>query len=196
MSKKFIILTTFLTLLAGFGILSAPTVYEESRPEQPVYQREHVLEIRAAELGIVVDSMNLYYDDANYYEKEKNLGYYEAPDTIILERGQPHQEELITLAHEYIHHVWYHMSDEEKDAVEPGLMEFYNNDREFYERMQPYREADLSSYELVNEMFAVLCSEYKTEEIGQEFADYCKEFIPNRDTIFTTEARDLILQRR
>jgi hypothetical protein len=150
----------------------------------------------ANELGINVSNITLKYTDSATPPPNSDLpatkqatGMFNPntntitilDDQSTLEGGSESQDEIATVAYEYMHYVWmYDLSDNEQTAQGQALQK-YNQDNVYFHSLVKAYIGDQDT--LDNEYAATACTEIQPIELSSAFNDWCNHYIPNREAV-------------
>lgn len=150
----------------------------------PITQ-DPVLVSDAQELGIDYSNLNMSFatsltatDIDNGY---KILGTFQAPVTIKILSGQPKQDELSSLAYEYLHYTWINMPSAEQQQMTTLYQQYYTSNPDF----QRLTVAYIGTPDIIaNERNSTACTKVDPSVLTDDFNAYCNSAIPNRAILF------------
>ncbi len=109
------------------------------------------------------------------------IGGFTAPNSIQVKSGMGKQQELQTVAYEYLHYKWTQYTPNQKAKLENLLQRFYDNKLYFREATKAITgSADV----LGDERNSMACTVIQPYLLTQAFNDYCDSLIPNRTILF------------
>lgn len=119
---------------------------------------------------------NLEEDTDGEYEEFYNESGEFSHGEVAIARGLDAEELKRTLAHEYLHHVWYAVLDEnERNELTSYLIVMYGDD----EYMKQYTMTDYAEdgVLLPTELFSFYCTESSDAYLHEVVLNSCNEFI-------------------
>lgn len=140
----------------------------------------------AQQLGIDYSPLNmslapsLSADDV-IADQDNTTGTFQAPNTIKVKSGQTRQDELRSLAYEYLHYVWENMRIDKKQQLTALLQQYYDSSSSFRQLNANYMGTpDI----LADERNSVACTYIQPYLLTDDFNSYCDHYIPNRSILF------------
>lgn len=182
--KKLAVLVT-ICLIVGWAYVVTqpkPTFVPPQAPQAPkvTYQQDPTLVNYAHQLGIDVSQLNLKYDQpkVNFTPNGGTVdAAFYAPNTLVIRPGS--NNELKSVAHEYLHYQW-----SLGNKADPNLlMQVYNSNAAFRQRMYPYTSLGVGSEAFLNELNSIECTEYLDSSLPVNLLNYCKQYLPNRNIL-------------
>lgn len=144
-------------------------------------------QIGATDIDLIDERYAPSYNDPDYSEK---WGEYQAfvnqatqqfaYGKLTVLQGLDPEQEKISVAHEYLHHVWFKLLDvQAKDNLTAQLIGMYGNDPVIRDRVKEYVAAG-NLYP--TELFSYYCTESSNGYLTQYVLDTCNKYI-NRSVL-------------
>jgi hypothetical protein len=126
-----------------------------------------------------VDSYN-EKNKAGEYSPEYNGDNTFAYATISVLEGQKTEDEKITVAHEYLHHIWEIQLDyKTQQSLTSQLVTLYGDDEYMKQRVASYSDTDML---IPTELFSFYCTESSDRFLTPYVLKQCNKYI-NRSTL-------------
>jgi len=154
-------------------------VTPDTKPKKVIYQDPKLLS-QLESLGATYTSdLGLSYDDPNAVPSQK--GSYRNK-VLTVESSVSDEEEIRTLAHEYLHHVWYQvLSIEKRIDLTVKLETLLQGDKGMQSRVKLYVERDILN---ASELFSIYCTE-STDSYMLSVVDECNKYIDRTKLVLT-----------
>jgi hypothetical protein len=128
-------------------------------------------------------------NDSDISTSDKITGLFDPnTDTIYvvrnqsaLEGGPEVQDEIGTVAYEYMHYVWSNDLDGSAQASERQALESYDQENSYFNSLVSQYTGDQNT--LDNEYAATACTEIQPIQLSSSFNEWCDQYIPNREVV-------------
>lgn len=184
--------------LFGFSLVIGVIAVLSPAPEVPpvaqvpviTYKQNPTILAEAGELGINVSKMNLTYGVYNPNAQgdatnpSQVVGYFEAPNSIFIRSGSTHEEEVKTLAYEYMHYVY--LNSPNQASSKQLYANYLSKDRWMIQRLSVYNcsgNPDPTGC-ITDEALASACTEFPPSYWTVAFNNFCDKAVPNRSLLF------------
>lgn len=180
-----IILTgSFMVLITNNPGLAKPPVSRDAKLMNIVYA--------VGGKEALLNDVSIKYVDG--YENENQEGGYQpvldendkfAYGTITIKKGLDSNNEKISVAHEYLHHIWETGLDyQTQHNLTSQLMTLYGNDEWMKNRTDFYSDTSML---LPTELFSFYCTEVGDQYLSEYVLNQCNTYI-NRSTLTFTRS--------
>lgn len=151
----------------------------------PSLTQDPVLVSDAQELGIDYSNINMSFAPSltatDINGGYQTIGTFQAPNIIQILSGQTKQNELTTLAYEYLHYVWINTSMADRQQMTTLYQQYYDSNYDFQQLTAPYTGTpDI----IANERNSTACTLVIPGKLTDAFNTYCNSIVPNRDILF------------
>jgi len=179
----FLLSITLLSLVGYFGYQHLTFDYTIKPAAKNVYvppiQDPGLLSELQSLKATHISDIELRYDDPNAVATQK--GSYKNK-VLTVESSVSDEEEIRTLAHEYLHHVWYTvMTFKEHVNLSDRLTILLANDKDMQTRVSPYTETRTLN---ASELFSIYCTE-STDSYMLSIVDECNKYIDRSKLVLT-----------
>lgn len=155
--------------------LDVEVVVKKESPVQEPHLRQLLQSVGATQL----EDLTLVYLDEKKYDIQ--LGEYNGT-TVEVAQGLTPDKELRTVAHEYLHYVWYKiMTTDKRIELNGKLQTLLANDAGMQKRVAPYVKIDRLNN---SELFSIYCTE-STDSYMLSIVDECNKYIDRSKLVLT-----------
>lgn len=168
----------------AIGLNAYPHLITPNNITKPLTQ-DPILIADAQQLGIDYSRVNISLSPSvtgdDVKDNTNTVGTFQAPNNILVKSGLSKQQELQTVAYEFMHYFWSREPQANRTQLTQTLQDFYNHDSEFQRITQPY-VGDTDT--IADERDSTACTAIPPYVLTDEFNAYCNQFIPNRAILF------------
>lgn len=185
MTKRTIIISISILLVGLVGFYSTSIFFDSlkntpvpvaldvevvEKKETPI-QEPHLLQLLQSVGATRIEDLTLTYISEKKYDIQ--LGEYFG-STIQVAQGLTIEQETRTLAHEYLHYVWYKvMTVNDRIELNDKLQVLLANDPAMQKRVEPYVKIDRLNN---SELFSIYCTE-STDSYMLSIVEDCNKYI-------------------